>query len=256
MDLRLHSFQQSCQHKRVIWQRQLLAVIVLGVSCAVCSCNAPLAPSGFLGDTDRKLRKEKLYPFQRSYRKAGSDLQRYNAIYVAPAKMQGLKERTDWERLNTRALTGTYEQDVEAFAVEMKGRFETELSKAKSGELKVLEEPSEAEEALRLETNLVELVPGRPTVQAARYFVPGVGILNRPSVGIEARLRDGATGETVFAFADREKAEWSYADLQKHTYYGAQRREVSRWGKQIGEILAVDDGEKVNDTFPIKPINW
>lgn len=200
--------------------------------------------------------KNKQYPFQRSYRKPGADLSKYESIFVASAKMQGLKERTDFQRLNTRALTGSYESDVQTFADEMKGRFEKVFSSSEEKAFEIEEEPSVSSTGLLLEPNLVELIPGRPTVQAARYFVPGVGILNRPSVAIEVRLRDLSTGEVVFAFADREKAEWSYADLQKHTYYGAQRREVSRWGKQLTEILAAEEGEKVKDTFPIKPVNW
>jgi hypothetical protein len=99
-------------------------------------------------------------------------------------------------------------------------------------------------------------VPGHPSAQVINFMLPFSALLNRPSIAIEVRVSDAASGETLLAFADRETPELSLFDTRKFTYYATQEREIDRWASQVAQILQGNDRRPEDDPFFIQPIHW
>ncbi|MEM9080450.1 MAG: DUF3313 family protein [Verrucomicrobiota bacterium] len=227
-----------------------------GALFGLVSCNSPAAATGFLGETDRMMVKDERYPFQRCYRKPGMDFGDYKKVYVAPVQTKEVKKPSELGETNPRMVAELFETDVALLAADTRREFSESFREDAATERELVVRPEKEEGVLWLEANLVEVIPSRPTLQAAGIFVRGLGFLNQPAIAIEVRLVDSVTREVLFAFADREKAEISLLDTQKFTFYGIQRRELQRWGRQVAEVMAARESEKVDDSFPIKPINW
>lgn len=236
----------------------LLFFALAPLAFSLSSCSTPAAATGFLGKDDALLVKDKAMPFQRSWKNPTAELWKYDRIAVKPMrtdKLQPLKGAL--QTVNQRNLGATHQKDADELAryatAEMLGQLNAGSARKAFFSPKSFPVTSRT---MVLETNLVEVVPGRPTMQVANFFVPFIGLLNRPSVAIEGRLLDARSGKTLLAFKDRETPELALVDTQKFTYYGAQRRETTKWATQLRTIIESGPNPSVKDGFFIKPLNW
>ena len=226
------------------------------VAFVVSSCQRPLKPSGYLGSVDTVMKKEPNLPFSRSWKNPEADLASYSRLEVRPMRTEDLRDLEGVARINVRNATERVRRDAEALAALGTRKFAGELGQSPNRKLVVTDHPSRRAGTMVVETNLVEVEPGRPSMQLLNFFVPFTSFLNRPAIGIEGRMVDAKSGEVLFAFSDLERAEISFFDLQRFSFYGVQRREVERWARQLREVVESDGKSLVRDPFPVQVVNW
>ncbi len=107
---------------------------------------------------------------------------------------------------------------------------------------------------LVLELALVELNPTNVVGNAARYGAPGGSVLapmTKGNIAIEGKLRDGATGELLYAFADNEQDRFSLVSLRDLSSFGHSRTEMKDWGRQFAELMRTPASHKVEDSASV-----
>ncbi|MES2477082.1 MAG: DUF3313 family protein [Verrucomicrobiota bacterium] len=233
--------------------RCLLALAMVGLA----SCNHALRPSGFLGKDDARLRPNEDLAFQRSWKNPAADFQKYRTVVVLPMSMDHLlRLEHGLDAASLRNFGDRHHLDCKRLAAYATCEFRDTITASPSKQALITREIPAEPGTLLLETALVEAVPGRPSAQILNFMVPFTALLNRPAVGIEGRVRDAVTGETLFAFSDREVPEISLLDARKFTFYAAQERDVDRWAVQIRDILEGKQRQPRKDPFFIQLINW
>jgi hypothetical protein len=235
----------------------LLRVLIAGLSLFfLASCSTPLKPTGFLGQDDVKMMKNKELPFSRSWKNPDAKMSRYSAIAVKPMQVNSLRRLGFLGRQNVRNIGTTYKKDANALAELGAQKFSQELGATPNRKVSITRNPGKRKGLMILETNLAQMEPGRPSMQVFNFLIPFVSVLNRPSLGLEGRFVDAATGKTLFAFSDLERPEVSLLDVQKFTYYGVHYRELGRWAKQLRQVVDGDAKTLVRDPFVFQPVNW
>lgn len=222
----------------------------------LASCQTPIKPSGFLGDDDARLAKNKALPFSRSWKNPSANLSTYSRISVRPMQTDRLRRLGSITGKNFRNIGDKAKADAGGLAALATQSFQTELGASPNRKVAISSAKSRSKDLMYLETNLVQVEPGRPSTQIINLMVPFIGILNRPSIGIEGRLVDAATGKTLFAFSDLERGEMTLIDLQKFTYYGVQEREINLWAEQLRKVVEGNGNSLVRDSFFFQPVNW
>ncbi len=238
----------------MIWKTCCLPALV---AMLLVSCNHALRPSGFLGKDDARLKPNADLPFQRSWKKPASDFRKYDTVLILPMatdRVESLGHGLD--AVSVRNIGGMHRRDCKLLAAYATCEFKKSISSSPTKQAFITRHDPKQPGTLLLETALVEAVPGRPSAQILNFFIPFTTLLNRPAMGIEGRVRDAATGETLFAFADREVPEISLFDTRKFTYYATQEREADRWAVQLRQILEGNRRKPKQDPFFIQPINW
>ena len=110
---------------------------------------------------------------------------------------------------------------------------------------------------LKIETALVQLTPSRVELEAAGYFVPGVGFLNPVAVASEVKISDARTGELLAVFADRQKSPSALIDISKLSYYKADRNIIRDWASQTKQwVERGGSGAQIFESFPFLPVAW
>jgi hypothetical protein len=222
----------------------------------LASCSAPLKPTGFLGKDDARISKNKELPFSRSWKNPDARMSSYSQIAVKPMRVDEQRPLGFLGRRNVRNIGKTYQNDSVALAALGSRKFSEELGATPNRKVSVTDNPGKSKGLMVLETNLAQMEPGRPSMQALNLLVPFVSVLNRPSLGLEGRFVDASTGETLFAFSDLERPEISLFDVQKFTYYGVHRRELEIWAEQLRRVVDGDGNTLVRDPFVFQPVNW
>lgn len=222
----------------------------------LASCQTSLKPSGFLGDDDARLAKNKTLPFSRSWKNPDADLSTYSRIAVRPIKVDRLRRLGAITGKNLRNIGDQAKVDAAALATFATQSFQSELASSPNRNVSISSATSRSRDLMYFETNLVQVEPGRPSTQIVNLIVPFIGILNRSSIGIEGRFVDAVTGQTLFAFSDLEQEEISLIDFQKFTYYGVQKREINLWAEHLRKVVEGNGNSLVRDSFLIQPVNW
>lgn len=223
---------------------------------AGCAKAPPAAPAGFIV-SDLATKPADL-PFHRAWQKPGLDLTPYTEIVIAPVNTEHLSKMDWWKKLergkSLRADAGKlagYAREVfqEAFREDPKRRFQ------------VVEEAGP--QSLVLELALVEVVPSKIVLNTLGY-TPIVGYAfkivrntkSKSSVAFEARLRDGASGEFLALFADREFEKASLVNVKDVTWYGHAESIIHEWACQFVRVLSRGSGEAVPDSKPFHLKPW
>lgn len=231
----------------------LLALAAVTLS----SCNHSLPASGFLGKDATRLKPDKGLPFQQSWRNPAANFQKYNSIAVIPMTIDRVNPLGHGlAAASVRNFGETHDRDCKKLAAYATSEFRDEINASGTKQAFITRRHPQAKGMLLLETALIEAVPGRPSAQILNFFIPFSALLNRPSVAIEGRVRDAASGETLFAFSDREVPELSLFDTRKFTYYATQERDVDRWAVQLRQLIEGNRRKLKKDPFFIQPINW
>jgi len=244
----------------------LLKVSVLAVM-ALAGCKAASAPdSGFLDDSG-KMTKNPNLPFDKGYWNREVSQTKYTKIYVAPVNTKYVMAQNIWERANEVQVN---QEDI-GKAVDQMGSYMREAFKKAAAEdpkkrLAVVDKPGP--NTIVLEMAIVQLVPSKAALNALGFIswiptaVTVVGSTVTESedqgkgvIAIEARLRDGATGEVMGMFADRERPPTAIVDIKSVTWWAPCKAVIDTWAKQFIEV-ANNPGKKVSDAKAFELLVW
>lgn len=224
---------------------------------ALAACNHPTPPSGFLGADDARLRANKNLPFQRSWINPKADFSHYRIVAIVPMLTNRLKRlEPGLDAANVRNIGDMHRDDSKDLAAYATSEFLNAVRNSRTKSAFVIPWRPRTKGLLVVESSLIEAVPGHPSAQIVNFIFPFTSLLNQPSVSIEVRVLDAASGETLLAFADREKPSFALFDTRKFTYYATQEREIDRWARQLTTILEGNGRQPHADPFIFQPIDW
>src|SRR4051812_45241714 len=184
-------------------------------------CRAKPAPdAGFLQDPTL-MKAEKGIPYNRIWVNPKYKDRTYNEIYVAPVNTNYVMAQSTWESA-TVAMSNKVDvkKNVAMLADYHRNAYITACKKDPKKHFAVVDKPGA--NSLILEMAIVQLVPSKAELQALGLVpIPfmGLGVAavqygasaasnsedqGKGVIAMEARLRDGTTGEVVSMFADRQ----------------------------------------------------
>ncbi len=233
-------------------------LVLLGsAALTLAACNHPTPPSGFLGADDARLRANRNLPFQRSWINPKADFSNYRTVAIVPMRTNRLEAlEPGLDAANVRNIGDMHRYDSKDLADYATLEFLNALRQSKTKSAFIIPWRPRTKGLLVLESSLIEAVPGHPSAQILNFIVPFTSLFNQPAVAIEVRVLDAASGETLLAFADREKPSFSLFDRRKFTYYATQEREIDRWARQLTAILEGNGRRPANDPFFFLPVDW
>ena len=106
-----------------------------------------------------------------------------------------------------------------------------------------------------LEMALVELVPTKVWLNTVTVGLTTGTPVNRGTVAIEGRIRDGASGKVIATFADREVSKASIVNRADLTWYFHAHRIIDEWAAQLVALVNARESEivKRSSPFTLKP---
>jgi hypothetical protein len=244
-------------HSKTIMQMTLLwflGVVMLG-------CKAKPAPdSGFL-DQPEKMAKQARFPFHRAYWDHKYDAGHYTELLVQPVNTRYMLEQDFWQKANIRS--DRLAEDTLDIANYMRSALVKAALDDPNRRFRIVETPGPR--TLVLEMALVELVPNKIALGAlgiASLAAPpaagvATGIISgKGSVAMEGRIRDGATGQVIGMFADREEGATAPVDLGSLTWYHHAHTIIDTWATQLIELANTPKDHIVKDSDPFTLRPW
>lgn len=230
----------------------------LALGCA--SKAEPREGTGFIR-MDLMTKPQEL-PFHKAWRKPGLDWGRYSEIFIAPVNTEYLLQMEWWEEGGPKneAL-----EDINELARYTEETFKEAFHKDPEQRYQAAEAPGP--QALILEFALVEVTPNKAFLEAASYAAgPAFKLIgsiagsvirskSQSTVAFEARLRDGASGEILALFADREAEKQSLVNVKSLSWYAHAKSIIAEWADQFVKITHLKEGEILEDSkaFELKP---
>jgi hypothetical protein len=195
------------------------------------------------------------------WRKPDVDFQRYTKLYIAPVNTSYMLKMTEWQQ---GVRKEDFEKDVKKLGELTRESLRKAFREDPNHRFTVLDEPVASPDTLNFEFAVVEVVPSKVVLNVLGYAPFGIGLAinvvrgiakDVSTVAFEARGRDGATGEVVFMFADREAQQTTIVDARGLTWYSHAEGIINDWAKQFVQIANRKPGEKVEDTsvFRLRP---
>ena len=144
-------------------------------------------------------------------------------------------------------------EDAQALAAYLKAQVEDEL---RAQSFAVLADRAQAQRVIELalvqvsSTDVVRNVLGT----ALGAVMPGGGLIairSSGSTAIEGVVRDGATSEPLFIFADRERGKTSPFSFNDFTRYSHARAAMDDWAEQIVKACELPVGAPLSDSSAI-----
>ncbi len=231
-------------------------------------CKASEAqPSGFLDDPE-KMGRDSTMPFQRTFWNRKFDKSQYSEVMVAPVNMQYVMAQNFWEKSNLANVNpDKAKRDVAAVAEYTRNSFVRAFTDDPNKRFTVVQ--TAGPRTLILELAITQLVPSKAALNAVGYisWIPtavGVGgavVTDTPDSGkgyiaIEGRVRDGATGEIIGMFADRENPPAAFVDLKALTWWAPAKATIDDWSKQLVTLANRRPGQVVKDAPTFKLLVW
>jgi len=262
------SMTMTMNFKETLMQKVnvLLKMSVLAVM-ALAGCKATPAPdSGFIEDSS-KMRRNPDSPFAKGYWNREVSQKKYTEIYVAPVNTKYVLAQNIWEGANAVQVK---EEDIRN-ALDQMGKYMQDAFKKAASEdprkrFVLVDKPGP--NTIVLEMAIVQLVPSKAVLNALGFItwiptavtVVGSSITQSQDQGkgviaIEARLRDGATGEVVGMFADRECPPTALLDIKAMNWWAPCKAVIDTWAKQFIEV-ANNPGKKVSDAKTFELLVW
>ena len=255
MSQAFYSFSKWCSKGSMI-----PLVLLSGMIIAGCGKAKPAPDSGFLQQPARMTERRERFPFNRVWVKPGVIRERYTEIVIAPINTAYLMETNWWKQANAR--NGSIRDDAKQIARDGEKAFQKAVMNDPKQRLRLVQTPGPR--AVVLEMALVELVPSKVALgvlglAALPLRVPalavGSKVTGKGSVAIEARWRDGGTGEIIGMMADREVAKTAPINVAAATWYRFAEQIFNDWAAQMIELVNTPPGHKVSDSkaFTLKP---
>jgi hypothetical protein len=227
--------------------------------CAQVSCRAKPAPdAGFLQDT-QLMKPDKDFPFNRTYLSQEHHDKHYSEIYVAPVDTDHIFNLDIWEFSSTANLfPNDVKKNHQMLANYLRNEFIKQIQNDPDKRFTVVDKPGP--NTLILEMALVQYVPAKPILNAAEYVtvyafaativlpaVSGSEDQGQGLLALEARLRDGDTGEIVGMFADRERPPLCAVNVRAFLWWEDLKPIIETWAKQF---VAMENGVRGEENEP------
>ena len=199
----------------------------------------PAPDSGFLKHPEEMTKRTNRFPFDRYWCMDWEAMSLFTEIKIAPVNTDHIRKMSLWQEMSAR--TPEIEKDRERMALQMQKAFEKAVEKDPKARFELVNKVGPKTQVL--EMALVGLVPSKATFNAASsvagFFVTGAGeatMLGKGSVAMEARVRDGGSGEVICMFADREKTKDAPLNLAQYTWYRPATDIINEWAKDYIKI--------------------
>jgi hypothetical protein len=236
-------------------------------------CRASPAPdAGYLQNT-KLLKADKEAPFNRLYVNPAYRDRSYSEVYVAPVNTDYLMAENIWEKA---ALANVNQADVRKNAALLAAYLRNAFIKACQNDpnhkFKPVDKPGS--KTLILEMAIVQLVPSKSELQAlglvpVGYFglisegvMVGGSLLTHSEdqgkgvIAIEARTRDGSSGEIVSMFADREHPPTALLDIKALFWWESAKPICDGWARQFVELANHPKGGKIREIPNFQLLVW
>lgn len=228
--------------------RRWTVIASLATLALASSCKSPPAPNaGFILDRPESKKPAGL-PFRRFWMKPGFRFHDYQRIMVSPID-------TEHQLPTNPVLTaGT---DYKRRYAELTGYAEEAFRRAFQDDPRHLYQVvnERGPQTLDLEVAVVELVPGRPVVNAVTFAFTYL-VFQRGGVAIEGRFRDATSGEIVATFADKEVSKFYPLNVHDFSYLGHPKAIVETWAEQLVAVAGRTGSEPVKDQRRIGLKPW
>jgi hypothetical protein len=226
----------------------------------------PAPDAGFLLQPGRMVERDRSqHPFQRVWVAEHHDRDRYSKIIVAPVEIEHLLEGSWWDKMSTATFFGLHD-DAERLSGRLQGIVEQAFSDDPNHRFEVTDQPDA--QTVILELALVEIVPNKSVMALAALASFGGGpavsspinlVASRAEHGFfafEGRLRDGATGQVIAMFSDRETAKTRVLDLQSVMWYGHANDIFDEWAEQLVAVTNRPRDPGIPDPTPFSLRPW
>jgi hypothetical protein len=175
-------------------------------------------------------------------------------IYVAPVYLQYLRPLAK-PLVRYEVEHGSITRDEKGMATRLRNTFATTFQRSERPRYLLAQKPNS--HSVTLELALVELNPTSPKgniVKTAAKFVVGPiaglgGYFTKGNMAIEGKVRNSATGELVFEFADNEADKMTFYSLRDFQPYGHATVAIEEWAKQFELFTRTPPGQKIEESF-------
>ena len=238
-----------------------IAVAILGAGCSTDKIHEWMrhdAPevTDFLPGKERLVRQPDTSPVHYTWWDTNATIKAdFKCVYVAPFDLSYLRKGNGYDEWRNAvaglddAITDLGEYGRKAVIQAFQDR-----------KIKVVDDPTTPHTAV-IEFAITGFVPTRAEIEVVgtigSFFcpVPGVGLvadyLAAGSIAIECRVRDSATQEVVFMFADAEGEPQALLQFAKYTYTAAAKINLKQIAKALAESCVLDDASQMRRDFPI-----
>lgn len=228
------------------------AAIFLGVLVLFAAgCKAPPAKqtSPFISDTAGMVPVSEIKAYHKTWARKDADWARFKKICVAPVSTKYLQARAGWQKCSFAEYDPKGVEELAAFT--RQAFIAAQRANQSTNRLEVVENPDAS--TLVLEMAITELIPTKAWLNtvstAAIGWAPDKGL-----IALEARLRDGANGNIIAVFADREQGKDTIFNIKDFTWYSHVKAIIKEWAEQSVEITNAAEGTVISDSpaFEIK----
>ena len=228
---------------RIVYPAVLIMAMFILVGCKA----APAPPAGFIQDHEIMVKDDKS-PFHRAWYDPNTDWDGFTQVLVAPVNTHYLNEADWWE-------SATFTADRRKDSHRIANYMQTKVRNAFNSDPQKRFEPAESPgpRTLTLEMALVELVPTKVWLNAVGTIFAVT--VDHGSVAMEAKVRDGVSGNVIATFADREHGKSSLVSVANLTWYSHAEHIIDDWAAQIVEVMKTGGTKPVEDspTFTLQP---
>jgi len=243
-------------------------MLILCVCMFLVGCRAKPAPdAGFLEDP-KLMTASNDVPFNRAWANPKYREKRYVEIYVAPVNTGHVMAQNVWEKATLASVSHKdVEKNVQMLADYLRNAFVTAAQRDPTNAYRVVDHPGP--DTLILEMAIVQLAPSKSELQAASYvtWIPSAVMMGASAVtrsedqgkgviAIEARTRDGATGEITGMFADREHPPAAIVDLKSLFWWESAKPICDGWARQFMAMQTSPKGKKIDKIPNFKLLVW
>ena len=237
-----------------------MAIVALAAGCSTDKIHEwmredPQELTDFLPGKDMLVLRPATFPVHYTWMDTNAvDKAGYKSVYVAPFDLSYLRKGNGYDEWRNKmtglddAITELGEYGRKAF-----------IQAFKEHKINVVDDPKTPHTAI-FEFAITGFVPTRAEIEVVgtvgSFFcpVPGVGLvadcLAAGSLAIECRVRDSATKEVVFMFADAEGEPKALLQFAKYTYTAAAKINLKRIAKDLAESCVLEDASQMRRDFP------
>jgi hypothetical protein len=237
------------------------------LTLAGCGDKEPAPDSGFNAES-HLMTKNELLPFDRTYWNKAYDPKNYTEIVVAPVNTDYVAAQNFWEKFNVGQVSPEkVKADVAAMAKYTQDSFIRAAANDPNHRFKVVDKPGP--KTIILEIAITQLVPSKAVLNAVGYvsFIPtavafgtskasGSQDTGKGVIAIEARIRDGASGEIIGMFADREHPKNAIVDVKALEWWAPAKAIIDDWSRQFVEIANKPPGSAVKGQPNFELLVW
>ncbi|MBX7210782.1 MAG: DUF3313 domain-containing protein [Verrucomicrobiaceae bacterium] len=249
--------------------RFLLPFILAG---ALCSCQTsnrllhagkvPLSP--FIEHAHVMTPARDRVPFNLTWRNFNRDAQwrlmKKTDIYIAPVTLRYLRP-VKQKLVKKEIQKGLVKRNETGVARQLRAKFANAFIHSPSPRYRLAMKPGP--NSVTLELAIVELNPtsakGNAVKTAAKFIVGPLaglgGIFTKGNIAIEGKVRNSATGELIFQFADNEADKMTFYSARDFKAYGHATVAMDEWAAQFEEFTRTMPDHRVHESkfFTLSP---